>query len=212
MLKAIAFLPFITSSLTTPTAMVETSLVTPSYTIRNENNIILDVPFINQKESLLDTDVEWSGGSSCGPASLTMAINFLGDKRTHEDVVKILPESVYIRGKMFYDLPYGGEVLGYEAKTIDINTTQIYNTLKDGYPIILNVQNYDGVTGHAVVVVGIKGYDGEKAQSLIVHDPFRTEYREFEYIDEKTLKQPEGYTLPIGILKPFYLTKTSQLM
>lgn len=185
----------------------------------NESEILLDVPFVNQKEDLKNTPDEWAGGSACGPSALTMALKFNGEDTTLYEVANTLPTSVYIKGRMFYNLTKGPEYFGYESVEIDINgetlATDIYNTLKSGNPILLNVQNYDGITGHEVVVVGIKGYNAETktAKSLIVHDPFRAPYREFEFINPTTLRQPEGWYLSIGILKPFYITNpTSDLL
>lgn len=177
--------------------------------IRNTNQeIVLNVPFIHQKDNLKGTDLEWAGGSACGPAAITMALKFNGEDYTLEEVVNKLPTNVYVRGRMFYDLMAGPEQFNYKANEIEINTEQMYKTLKSGNPILLNVQNYDGITGHEVVVVGIRGYNEETktAKSLIVHDPFRAPYREFEFINSHTLRQPEGYYNPIGIINPFYIT------
>lgn len=179
------------------------------FLVKNKQEIVLDVPYVNQKENLKGTPDEWAGGSACGPAAITMALLFHNEDITLYDVVNALPPSVYVKGKMFYDLTSGPSYFGYKSTQININTEEIYKALEQGHPILMDVQNYDGITGHEIVVVGIKEYNSETktAKSLIVHDPFRESYREFEYINEKTLEQPEGYVLPIGHIKPFYITK-----
>ena len=81
-----------------------------------------------------------------------------------------------------------------------------YDTLKKGYPIILNVQNYNGIIGHALLVTGIREFDGENAKSLIIHDPYVGPNKEFTFEGTFRLKQPKGYINYIGTLKPFYIT------
>lgn len=177
--------------------------------VKNTNQeIVLNVPFIHQKENLKNTNLEWAGGSACGPAAITMALKFNNENYTLEDVINKLPTNVYVKGGMFYDLIAGPEQFNYKANELDINVEQMYKTLKSGNPILLNIQNYDDITGHEVVVVGIKGYnkDTKTAKSLIVHDPFKAPYREFEFVNNHVLKQPEGYYNPIGIINPFYIT------
>jgi hypothetical protein len=180
------------------------------FLIKSEKDILLKVPFVHQKDDLKDTPDEWAGGSACGPSAITMALQFHGQDVSLYEVVNKLPPEVYVKGVMFYNLAKGPEFYGYQSESIDINTEQIYTTLLTGNPILLNIQNYDGITGHEVVVVGISEYDSETktAKSLIVHDPFREAYREFEFVNETTLLQPEGWHLPIGNTKPFYITKS----
>jgi hypothetical protein len=205
MFKTLALLPLITSVFSTPTALAETVDVNDKFITKTESEILLDVPYINQVKNLEETEDFWAGGSACGPASLTMVVNDKGASFDLQTVVNRLPTSVYVKGKMFYDLKSGPSYLGYVSNEIEINTTEIYKTLAEGHPIVMNIQNYDGITGHAIVVVGIKGYDGEKAISLVAHDPFKAPYQVFEYINEATLKQSSGWVTPIGIIKPFYV-------
>lgn len=213
MLETLAFVPFIVSSITTQTAEVFPVAYAKEspFLVNTDSIVVLEVPYVNQKEDLVGTPDEWAGGSACGPATITMALNFNDEEVSLFDVVNTLPTNVYVKGSMFYDLTSGPMEFGYESTEIEINTKAIFETLKLGHPILMNIQNYDGITGHEILVVGIKGYDEENgvADTLIVHDPFVEGYREFEYINENTLKQPEGYILPIGVLKPFYITKSS---
>jgi len=208
-LNSLALIPFITALLTTPPALAEEVQENPIYHVRNESDILLDVPYVNQKDDLIGTENEWAGGSACGPASLTMVFNYFDRNYQLENVVNELPTTVYVKGRMFYDLPSGPSYFGFTSHDVEVNTIEIYKALDAGHPLIMNIQNYDGITGHAVVVVGIRGFDGTNAKSLVVHDPFRAPYRVFDYVNENTLLQPEGYMLPIGILKPFYVTEYS---
>jgi hypothetical protein len=171
----------------------------------------LSVPYVNQKENLIGTKYEEIGGSACGPATIAMALQYNNEKTSLETVIDTLPDTVYAKGKMFYDLNSGPEYFGYTAIPLEINMEQIHKTLKNAHPILMNVQNYDGITGHEILVVGMKNYDSttKTAEAIIVHDPFREAYREFKILNNNTLQQPEGYTLPIGILKPFYIIKTT---
>lgn len=183
------------------------------YLANTPETVVLNVPFVHQVNDLTEEDKPVMLSSACGPASITMALNYLGDKHTLSEVIDLLPTEVYVKGKMFYNLTLAPKFFNREAVAFPNSYTNIFTSLKQGNPVILNIQNYNGFVGHAVVVVGIKNYDGHKADSLVVHDPFVGPYREFNYIDEKTLKQPEGYYNYIGILQPFYVqTKTVDIV
>lgn len=177
----------------------------------NLKSIKINAPYVNQKEDLKNTEYEKIGGSACGPATITMALKNKGEDVDLKKVIDELPNSVYIKGAMFYDLTSGPKYFGYRSIQINPTIGDIYETLLKGEPILMNVQNYDGITGHEVLVVGIKNYSEENktADSLIVHDPFREAYREFPIISDKYLEQPEGYQLAIGTLKPFYIEKAT---
>lgn len=209
MLKALAFLPLITASFTTPTALAETVDSEDKFIKKTQEEILLDVPFVHQVKDLEDTEDFWAGGSACGPASLTMAMRDLGKTYDLQTVVNRLPSNVYIKGNMFYNLSAGAATFGLVSKDIEISSVEIYKTLAEGKPIIMNIQNYDGITGHAIVVVGIRGFDGEKAEALVAHDPFKAPYQIFEYINENTLRQSSGWINPIGIIKPFIVEEYS---
>lgn len=168
-------------------------------------NVVLSVPFVHQIDDLPEDKKDEIETTACGPASLTMIFKYLDLDISLYEVIEKLPSNVYVRGRMFYQLDKGPAEFDLRSISFKNSTQEIYNRLKNEQPIVLNIQNYDGITGHAVVVVGIKGFDGVKAKSLIVHDPWVGPYREFEYINENTLKQPEGYYLPIGILDPFVI-------
>lgn len=208
MLETLAFIPFLVA-IFTKNAYASEPVKTAAYKIDQGQDIVLDVPFLNQKDALVGTPDEWAGGSACGPTAITMALNYEGENYSLYEVVNALPTSVYVKGKMFYKLSDGPKQFGYVSTEIEISTKEIHRVLSEGKPVLLNVQNYDGITGHELVVVGMVGFNGETAKSLIVHDPFTTAYRTFDYINEKTLRQPEGYVLPIGIIKPFYITKAT---
>ena len=219
MLDSFVFLPFISATLKSSSEQINfpnfnDQTMRENFNKTNESklkNIKLNIPYVNQKDDLKDTEYEKIGGSACGPATITMALKSKGENIDLKKVIDELPDSVYVKGKMFYDLTAGPKYFGFKAIQIEPTIKSVYETLKTGEPILMNIQNYDGVTGHEVLVVGIKNYSEEtkSADSLIVHDPFREAYREFPIISEHYLEQPEGYKLFIGTLKPFYIEKAS---
>ena len=203
MLKALVLLPMLIS-MTTQNPRI--GVANPRFIQKTANNIQIKVPYVNQVEDLpeeLKTSVKTS---ACGPAAITMLLNFYNKHLTLEEVINQLPTDIYIKGIGFFDLPKADREFGMKSVNIKPTIRDIYQTLWDGHPIILNVQNYDGITGHAVVVTGVKEYNGKTAEALIVHDPYTQENVEFKILDDKTLLQPEGYTLYIGIIDPFYMT------
>ncbi|EKD99905.1 MAG: hypothetical protein ACD_22C00138G0004 [uncultured bacterium] len=166
-------------------------------------DVVLNVPFIHQVDDLPEDKKAEIRSSACGPSALTMVFNYMGKDLSLYEVIEKLPTSVYIKGSMFYKLNDGPESFGLKAVSFKNSPKAIYDHLKNQKPIVMNVQNYDGITGHAIVVVGIKGFDGTTAKSLVVHDPWTTAYKEYEYVTPSMLKQPEGYNLPIGTIDPF---------
>lgn len=209
MLEHLAFIPFIAITLTSSKEQITYPLIDSNLTHKINNK--MEVPFVHQKEDLIGTKYESIGGSACGPAAITMALNYHGEQISLEEVIDKLPDRVYVKGKMFYDLMAGPKLFGYASVPIEKNIESIFNAIKEGHPVLLNVQNYDGITGHEVVVVEVKNYNSElkTAEALIVHDPFREGNREFKIIDGNRLEQPEGYILPIGTLRPFYIIKST---
>jgi len=201
MMETLAILPLIISSLTSQP--VEADLVA----LNTQTDVQLVVPFTHQVSDLSEESKALISNTACGPASLTMAFDYLGSELTLESVIAGLPPTVYIKGDKFYDLKSGASPFGFESVDIEQSPTAIYTALSLGNPIVLNIQNYDGILGHALVVTGIRGFDSEtgKATSLIVHDPFVGPYREFKYVDANTLMQPEGFVNLIGIINPFYV-------
>ncbi len=172
---------------------------------KTQDTVVLNVPYVNQMEDLPEDQKVVYTTTACGPAALTMGLNYLGYDLELIDVIEKLPANVYVRGRYFMKLNDGPLTFGEQAVSFKNDPAEIFKVLNDGYPVVLNVQNYDGFTGHALVAVGMKGFDGENAQSLIVHDPFVCAYREFEYVNDNILRQPEGYLLAIGTLDPFYV-------
>jgi len=170
-------------------------------------SILLDVPFIHQIDNLPDELKPIIKTTACGPSALAMVLNYYGNSYSLEEIISRLPESVYIKGDRYYDLMDGPKLFGYTSIKTGNSPKDIFETLSDGHPIILNIQNYDGITGHALVVTGVKEFDGEHAKSLIAHDPYRNSNREFEYINDNQLRQPEGYINYIGHNPPFYIIK-----
>src|SRR3972149_8359704 len=183
-----------------------TNTETSSFFIKSDKNALLNVPYTHQIEDLSKDSKKTIRNTACGPAAITMALKHLSDYKTLNAVIDALPNSVYVKGDRFYNLYAAANIFNKETKKFKNSYANIFSILQEGHPIILNIQNYDNITGHAVVVVGIKDYENGKAKSLIVHDPYRGPYREFIYLDESTLLQPEGNINYIGILDPFYIT------
>ena len=175
------------------------------FIINSDTEVLLDVPFVHQIEDLPEERKAGIRATACGPSSLAMVFNYLETEVTLWEVIEKLPTSVYVRGSMFYNLYAGADYFNHHSVRFKNSPQEIFDHLKNERPVIMNIQNYDGITGHAVVVVGMKGFDGEKAEALIAHDPYVEAYREFEYIDDWNLLQPEGFINRIGNLDPFYL-------
>lgn len=189
-----------------PSKSGEESNSASQFLLLDERNVLLNVPFVHQYDDLPDDRKAEIMKSACGPAALTMSFKYFGIETDLIQVIDKLPTSVYVRGAMFYDLPAGSKIYNFNSFTIDPNAKAFYETLKNGYPIILNVQNYNGIIGHALVITGIRDFDGENARALIIHDPYVGPNREFTFETSRTLRQPEGYINYIGTLKPFYIT------
>ena len=51
----------------------------------------------------------------------------------------------------------------------------------------------------------MRGFNGETAESLIVHDVFVGPYREFKFITNDSLRQPEGQVNYINKSLMFYI-------
>lgn len=168
-------------------------------------NVVLSVPYVHQVNDLPEDKKAEIGSTACGPASLAMVFKYMHLDAQLYEVIEKLPSSVYLRGARFYRLNEGPKIYDLTGVSFKNSPKEIFAKLNEQKPVIINVQNYDGITGHALVVVGMKGFDGENAKSLIVHDPWVGPYREFEYVNANTLKQPEGYWLSIGTLDPFVI-------
>jgi hypothetical protein len=173
--------------------------------VKNEHTVQLNVPYTHQIHNIDPENFSSIGVTACGPTTLTMALNYVGVDIDLENVIARLPNSVYVKRVGFYRLSEGPKYFDKKSVQVEQTPTGIYEALAGGNPVILNIQNYDGAIGHAVVVTGIKGFNGQTADSLIVHDPFVGPYREFEYINNDLLRQPEGHINYIGTLQPFYV-------
>jgi len=215
MIKTLTALSLIASLLVAPGAATTENLdnhLDNEFILLTENDVLLKVPFVHQLDDLKNTQYEYAGPSACGPATIAMLLKYHGKTYDLSTVVDRLPSNVYVKGSMFYDLAKGPNEFGYISQELDIDMTQIYKTLASGEPVILNIQNYDGIVGHAVVVVGIRGYNGVSAQSLTVHDPHKGPYREFKVVNNYVLQQPEGFYNPIGVINPFYIQSAANAL
>lgn len=175
---------------------------------KTEGTLNLEVPYVNQYHDLPKDRQAQIGWTACGPTSLTMSFLYHGVDTNLITVIDKLPSEVYVKGAQFYNLKKGAEIYDFEAVEVEKSARGIYNALKEGYPVIINVQNYMGYVGHGMVVTGIKGFNEETgtAVSLIVHDPTAGPNQEFKFTDPTTLEQPEiGVTNYIGTINPFYI-------
>jgi hypothetical protein len=209
-LAVLALLPSFDSSAIplTESIPLEKKVETGFAFIRNDyEHIELAVPYINQYYDLPEprkSEIMWS---ACGPTALAMSFQFHGIDTDLISVIDGLPNDVYVKGVMFYNLEKGAELYDFESVTLERSAKGIHGALEKGYPVIINVQNYMGYVGHALVVTGMKGYNPETgvAVSLIVHDPTGGESKEFAFEGATTLRQPEGFLNYLGILDPFYI-------
>ena len=204
MFTQLALLPILIASATQN--LGTEGLNSTKFITKSQSQIILRVPFVHQINSLEESSKPVMGTTACGPSSVTMALNHMGHGITLDEVISRLPNTIYIKGDKFYDLYSAAPIFNKTTTKLSRNMEDIYLQLERGNPVILNVQNYDGITGHAMVIVGMKGFDGENAESLIIHDPFVGPYREFKFDQWGNLVQPEGYILPLGPLDPFTIT------
>lgn len=181
------------------------TMISSNILFSGNDRIQLNVPYFSQLTDVSEEIKEKVGKTACGPAVITMALKYNKIDVKLDDVISKLPNSVYVKGKGFYNLFDAPKYFNKESINISQNPKSIYETLKQGFPVILNIQNFDGISGHAVLVTGIKGFDGKNAYSLIVNDPYYGPLREFKYISANTLLQPEGYINAIGPVQPFYI-------
>jgi len=184
---------------------VGTTVFPSIFIISNDERIQLNVPYFSQLNDISDKVKEKVGSTACGPAVVAMALKYIKLDVTLDNVISKLPNSVYIKGKGFNDILGASKYFDKESVKVAQNPKAIYETLKQGFPVILNIQNFDGISGHAVLVTGIKGFDGKKAYSLIVNDPYYGSLMEYKYISANSLLQPKGYINTIGPVQPFYI-------
>ena len=185
---------------------LDTTTENSGFFIKSDKDVLISIPYTHQIDDLNEESKSLIRNTACGPASVTMALKHLEDSIKLNEVINALPNSVYVKGDRFYNLYDAEKFFNKKTNKFKNSYSNIFSVLNEGHPVILNIQNYDNITGHAIVVVGMKDYENGKAKSLIAHDPYRGPYREFVYLDENTLLQPEGNTNYIGILDPFYIT------
>jgi len=157
-------------------------------------NIILNVPYYHQIKDLNDFGTEYAGNSACGPTAVSIMLKNEGLNVDPNDVLAIVPNEVYISKVGFYRIEKAPSYFNKNAKMIKFSHKNIYDALNSGKPVFLNIYNYEGYYGHAVVIVGMRGFDGENAESLIVHDVWTGPYKEFKFNTYNTLIEPDsGY-------------------
>lgn len=163
-------------------------------------NIVLNVPYYHQIKDLNDFGAEYAGNSACGPTALSIMLKNEGINVDPNDVLAMVPNEVYISRVGFYRIEKGASYFNKETELLEFSHKNIYDSLNKGKPVFLNIFNYEGYYGHAVVIVGMRGFDGEKADSLIVHDVWTGPYKEFKFNSYNTLIEPgKGF---INVINP----------
>jgi hypothetical protein len=168
-------------------------------------NILLKVPFFHQYNDLTEGNKAYALKTACGPTAAAIMLQNEGQKVDPNDLLAILPTSIYQPKVGFYRMQDFAPYFNKEAAKIEFSHKNIYETLNQGKVLFLNVKNYDSGYGHAMVIVGMKGFDGEKAESLIIHDVWVGPYREFKFNSYDTLVQPEGQVNYINKSLLFYI-------
>ena len=168
-------------------------------------NILLKVPFFHQFNDLNESNKKLVEKTACGPTVAAVMLQNENMKVDVNDVLAILPNSIYQPKVGFYQMQDFAPYFNKEAVMLQYSHKNIYDALNKGKVVFLNIKNYDSGYGHAVAIVGMNGFDGERAESLIIHDVFVGPYREFKFIDYDTLRQPEGQTNYINKSMLFYL-------
>lgn len=168
-------------------------------------NILLKVPFFHQYDDLNPQMKEYALKTACGPTAASIMLQADGVKVDPNDLLAILPTSIYQPKVGFYRMQDFAPYFNKEAVMLEYSHKNIFETLNMGKPVFINVKNYDSGYGHAMIIVGMAGYDGERAESLITHDVFVGPYREFKFLSYDTLLQPEGQTNYINKSMLFYI-------
>ena len=168
-------------------------------------NILLKVPFFQQFNDLTEENKNYAQKTACGPTAAAIMLQADGIKVDPNDLLAVLPNSIYQPRVGFYRMQDFAPLFNKEAVMLEFSHKNIYDALNMGKPVFLNVKNYDSGYGHAMVIVGMNGFDGEKADSLIIHDVWIGPYREFKFLTNDTLLQPEGQTNYINKSMLFYI-------
>jgi hypothetical protein len=189
-------------------ALVAISMLTSSVAFAAEGqklNILLNVPFFHQYNTLSDYNKQLAEKTACGPTAAAIMLQNEGMNVDVNDVLAIIPNNVYQPKVGFYQMDKFAPYFNKEAVKVEFSHKNIYDVLNQGKVLFLNVKNYDSGYGHAMVIVGMKGFDGERADSLIIHDVWVGPYREFKFNSYDTLVQPEGQVNYINKSLLFYI-------
>jgi hypothetical protein len=170
-----------------------------------KQNILVKTPFFHQYNDLSESNKEYAQKTACGPTAVAIMLQNEGIKVDPNDLLAILPTSIYQPRVGFYKMQDFAAYFEKEVQMVEFSHKNIYEALDRGKTLFINIKNYDSGYGHAMVIVGMKGLDGEKAESLIAHDVFVGPYREFKFLSNTTLRQPEGQTNYINTSMLFYI-------
>lgn len=127
----------------------------------------LNIPFVPQEKE-----------DYCGPAALTMVLNYWKDKVDQHQIADTIYLSS-VKGTLSFDLVNYAKERGFNAELYSGSFQDLKEKIVSGYPLIV-VQGYQkNVPGHYMVLVG---YDDRK-QQVIAHDGksayVSTPYRKF---------------------------------
>ena len=100
-------------------------------------------------------------GYTCGPTSLSMAIQMLFSYKSEKTCAKECG-TVIGSGTTPDKLIYGAKKLGYKVTKINRNSTAVKASLNKGYPVIAHIQTrpatclgYTGDYGHYILIYGM---------------------------------------------------------
>jgi ABC-type bacteriocin/lantibiotic exporter with double-glycine peptidase domain len=128
----------------------------------------LEVPYVHQDNLY------------CGPASLTMVLNYYGLNVEQYEVGESIIGKL---GSTPWDLRYKAESYGLEASVVSCGFNNLLELLAKDVPVIVRILNNSGTNGHFVVATG---YDLDD-QVLYINDPaneYRDEipFEDFQYL------------------------------
>ena len=134
----------------------------------------LDVPFVSQWKGT-------NGGNNCGPASVTMAINYYGKNVKYSDVVVKMRGQNNPSGFTNFQTPEVDQLLGSYLKRVELNRSDFESQLSKN-PVIIYVDTnkwqsvpYADVGNtqgpHIVVATGFEKDDSGNLIAILVNDP-----------------------------------------
>src|SRR3989338_6868218 len=100
---------------------VGTTVFPSIFIVSNDKRVQLNVPYFSQLNDISDEVKEKVGSTACGPAVVAMALKYIKMDINVDDVIFKLPNSVYVKGKGFNDLPSASKYFDKEGIKIEQN-------------------------------------------------------------------------------------------